>query len=79
VREREEEAGALGREEMHVAVCVPTLLGGPPLYSGEGVHLSPPPKPPRAVAKEGPRAVAARVGWGQAGHPTYPSTLPLAG
>jgi hypothetical protein len=32
VREREEEDGALGREERHVAVCVPPLPGGALLY-----------------------------------------------
>jgi hypothetical protein len=53
-----------GREESSTAcgiVCSPSLMG-PPLYSGEGVHLAPPPghlgRPPR---EEEPRAAVARV------------------
>jgi hypothetical protein len=59
-----ERAAHQGREESSTArgiVCSPSLMG-PPLYSGEGVHLAPPPRHlgwrPR---DEEPRAAVARV------------------
>jgi hypothetical protein len=48
--------GARGDGVVHL------LLLGPPLYSGEGVHLTPPPRQPRAAAKGRSRAAAAKVG-----------------
>jgi hypothetical protein len=75
----EEEAGSPGREETHVDVVCVLLLPGALLYIVGRGAACPSSKPPKAAAKEGPRAAArVRVGLGCPAPTYYPKTLTLA-